>query len=133
LWIAGGADWNSELITTVTEAVTDDWTRATASTARQMKRLQRQQQGKRIKKERQIASKGKIAGGLFQFLWKRRSSLSMVQPQHAPERRRGVMRASLSTLDAADKHESLSHSAWWILLDGGYAPLRNNDDTTIPS
>jgi hypothetical protein len=134
---AGGADWNSEFdITTVTEAVTDDWTRATASTARQMKRLQRQQQRKKNKK-RQIVSKGKDSKGLFQFLWKRRSSRSSMgsQPQHAPEKGGdawmcGVCGQAFSTLDAADKHESrhiqqVVDSLGWAV---GRNSLRNNDD-----
>lgn len=111
-----GADWNSEFdITTVTDAVTDDWTRAPVATVASKKKGSQQQLGEKNKKG-QLVSKGKGVGkgGYFKFLWKLRTSVSSgSSQQHQYSQGKdgdawmcGVCGQAFSTLDAADKHES---------------------------
>jgi hypothetical protein len=138
-------DWHSEFdVTAVTEAGTEDWTRASrqgitgtaaAAVASKKKRLQqqqRQQQSKQTKKGRIFSKKGG-----FKLPWKRRSSgssASSLAKKGGDAWMCGVCGRAFLTLESADKHESrhiqqVVDSLGWAMgsTSTSAASMLNND------
>jgi hypothetical protein len=130
------SDFNYDFdFTTVTEAVTDDWTRVTGASANKRKGLH-QQQAK--KNKGQLVSKGKGIKGYFKFSWKRQSSVSSgsSQLQHSLGKDGdawmcGVCGRAFAALEAADKHES--HHIQQVVDSLGWAVGSNSFMNNTPS